>query len=66
VQGRTVNVTEALRSRLSRGSLNIVVTNKELGSDPAVGYDKVLIVVYRYQGTETATAVPEGSALALP
>jgi hypothetical protein len=66
VQGRTVNVTELLRSRVRDGVLNIVVTNSTLGGDPAPGYDKLLIVVYRYQGTETATAVREGNTLSLP
>jgi len=37
-----------------------------MGTDPAVGYDKVLIVVYSYQGVETATAVREGTTLSLP
>jgi hypothetical protein len=66
VQGRTVNVTELLRSQVRGASLNFVVTNSALGGDPAVGADKVLIVVYRYQGTETATAVREGNTLSLP
>ena len=66
VQGRTVNVTEMLRSRVRDGALSFVVTNNALGGDPAVGYDKLLIVVYRYQGTETATAVREGNTLTLP
>jgi hypothetical protein len=66
VQGRTVNVTELLRSRVRDGALNFAVTNSALGGDPAIGYDKVLIVVYRYQGTETAAAVREGNTLAIP
>jgi hypothetical protein len=66
VQGRTVNVTELLRSRVQNGALNFVVTNSALGGDPAPGYDKLLIVVYRYQGTESATAVREGNTLSLP
>lgn len=66
VQGRTVNVTELLRSRVRDGALNFMVTNSALGGDPAIGYDKVLIVVYRYQGTETATAVSEGNTLTIP
>lgn len=66
VQGRTVNVTEVLRNLLRGSSLSFVVTNSALGGDPAVGADKVLIVVYRYQGTETATAVREGNTLTLP
>ena len=66
VQGRTVNVTELLRSRVQNGALSFVVTNSALGGDPAPGYDKLLIVVYRYQGTESATAVREGNTLSLP
>jgi len=52
VQGRTVNVTDVLRSRIRDGALSFVVTNSALGGDPAVGADKILIVVYRYQGKE--------------
>jgi hypothetical protein len=66
VQGRTVNVTDLLRSRVREGMLNLVVTNSALGGDPAVGSDKVLIVIYRHQGNETATAVREGNTLTLP
>lgn len=66
VEGRTVNVTDLLRSRVRDDSLSFLVTNSVLGGDPAVGYDKTLIVVYRYQGTETATAVREGNMLSLP
>jgi hypothetical protein len=66
VQGRTVNVTELLRSRVREGMLSFVVTNGALGGDPAMGSDKILIVVYRYQGTETATAVREGNTVTIP
>ncbi len=66
VQRRTINVTELLRSRVRGGALNFFVANGDLGGDPAVGYDKVLIVVYSYQGSETATAVREGNTLTLP
>src|SRR5216683_6447781 len=66
VQGHTVNVTDLLRSRIREGTLSFVVTNSALGGDPAIGADKVLIVVYRYQGNETATAVREGNTLTIP
>ena len=66
VQGRTVNVTDLLRSRVRDGVLNFVVTNSALGGDPAIGADKILIVVYRYQGKESATAVGEGNMLTIP
>jgi hypothetical protein len=66
VQGRTVDVTELLRSRVRDGRLNFPVTNGALGGDPAIGADKVLIVVYKTRDYETATAVREGFTLAIP
>jgi hypothetical protein len=66
VQGRTVNVTDLLRSRVRDGVLSINVGNNSLGGDPAIGADKVLIVIYRYQGQEQATAVREGNTLTIP
>ena len=66
VQGRTVNVTDVLRNRIREGVLSFVVTNSALGGDPAVGADKILIVVYRYQGKESATAVREGYSVTIP
>lgn len=66
IQGRTVDVTELLRSRVRDGRLNFPVTNDALGGDPAIGADKLLIVVYRTQGYETATAVREGFTLMIP
>jgi hypothetical protein len=66
VQRRTVDVTDLLRSRMREGGLMFVVTNDALGGDPAVGADKVLIVVYRFEGRETAAAVREGNTLTIP
>ena len=66
IQGRTINVTELLRSRVRDGAINFVVTNSALGGDPAVGADKYLIVIYRYQGREAATFVREGNTLTIP
>lgn len=66
IQGRTINVTDLLRSRAREGGINFVVTNSALGGDPAVGADKYLIVIYRYQGQEAATFVREGNTLTLP
>lgn len=66
VQGRTINVTELLRSRMREGIVISVVNNDSLGGDPAPGLEKVLIVVYLVQGNETATAVREGNTLTIP
>src|SRR6266436_7638956 len=64
-QGNTVNVTDLLRSRMYERRLSLVVTNSAMGGDPAIGADKILIVIYRYQGKETATIVREGNTLAI-
>src|SRR6266566_3343585 len=66
VQGRTLNVTDALQSRIRDGMLSFVVTNSALGGDPAIGAGKTLIVVYRHQGKESATAVREGNTMTIP
>src|SRR5260370_8676055 len=66
VQGRTVAVAEVLQSRIRDGVLSLVVTNSALRGDSAIGADKILIVVYRYQGKESATAVNEGNTLTIP
>jgi hypothetical protein len=66
VQGRTANVTEQLRRRSRDGALTLLVSNNELGGDPVPGADKILIVVYRFRGQETATAVREGNTLTIP
>jgi hypothetical protein len=66
VQGRTVNVTEQLRAMVREGLLAVWVNNQNFGGDPAIGTDKVLIVVYRFRGQEQATAVREGQRLVIP
>jgi hypothetical protein len=66
VQGRTANVTELLRTMLRENGLQVMANNRSLGGDPAPGADKVLIVVYRVQGQETAAAVREGNFLTIP
>jgi hypothetical protein len=66
VQGRTVNVTEQLRAMVRDGALAVRVNNENFGGDPAIGADKVLIVVYSSHGEEQATAVREGEQLVIP
>jgi hypothetical protein len=65
-QASTVNVTDVVRSRMREGQLSFVVTNSAMGGDPAVGADKILVVIYRYQGRESAAIVREGFTLTLP
>ena len=66
VQGRTANVTELLRNMQRENGLQVMANNRSLGGDPAPGTDKVLIVIYRVQGQETAAAVREGNTLTIP
>jgi hypothetical protein len=66
VQGRTVNVTEQLRAMIRDGVLAVRVNNENFGGDPAIGADKVLIVIYSSRGQEQATAVREGERLLIP
>ena len=66
VQGRTANVTELLRTMQRENGLQVMANNRSLGGDPAPGADKVLIVIYRVQGQETAAAVREGNSLTIP
>lgn len=65
-QASTVNVTEVLRSRMRDGQISFVVTNSAMGGDPAVGADKILVVIYRFQGRESAAIMREGNTLTIP
>lgn len=66
IQGHMVNVTENLRSMVRDGMLSFYVNNASLGGDPAIGADKVLIVIYRFRGEEQAAAVREGNRVSIP
>lgn len=66
IQGRMANVTELLRSRVRDGVLSLNVNNENLGGDPAIGANKILIVIYTFRGEEQATAIGEGSRLTIP
>jgi hypothetical protein len=66
VQGKTIDVTGLLRRMVRDGALTVVVNNSSMGGDPAIGADKMLIVIYRYQGREQAVAIAEDSRLTIP
>jgi hypothetical protein len=51
---------------VQNSSLVIQVNNNNMGGDPAVGGDKVLTVIYRYQGREQTSTVKEGNTLRIP
>ena len=64
--GRGMNVTNKLRSMIQNNTLNIKVTNGNMGGDPNVGADKYLAVKYTYQGRSMSKIVKEGDRLQLP
>ena len=66
VQGRSANVTDRLQGMVRDGRITVLVNNGSMGGDPAIGGDKVLIVVYAIDGQEQATAVREGFILSIP
>jgi len=66
VQGQSANVTDILRDLAHNGVLAVTVNNRSMGGDPAIGADKVLIVIYVSQGREQAVAVREGYTLSIP
>jgi len=64
--GRGMNVTNKLRSMIQNNTLNIKVTNGNMGGDPNVGADKYLAVKYTYQGRSMSKVAKEGDRLQLP
>ena len=65
-QGQMVNVTDLLRGRVRDGALHVHVDNASLGGDPAIGRDKVLIVIYTMDGKDLAASTHEGNTMNLP
>jgi hypothetical protein len=61
-----MDVTRSLQSQVRGGTLVIPVNNNTMGGDPARGADKVLTVIYRYQGRERTSTVKEGNTLRIP
>jgi hypothetical protein len=66
VGGRTANVTEIVRRFVENDRLRVRVEDNELGGDPAHGELKVLIVIFRYNGKESAMSVKQGNTMQFP
>ncbi len=67
LNNRTMDVTQMLRSMVRGGQLVVQVNNNTMGGDPAKGADKVLTVIYRFQGGRDQTStVKEGNVLRIP
>jgi hypothetical protein len=66
LNNRTMDVTQLLRGMVRNGTLYVQVNNNSMGGDPAKGGDKVLTVIYRFQGREQTSTVKEGNLLRIP
>ena len=67
VAGRTANVTEIVRRSVHNGQLLVHVDNGDMGGDPAPDGDQhVLIVIFRYDGRESAISTKQGNTMKFP
>lgn len=65
-EGRFMNVTDVLRSRIDRGRLFVHVDNYSMGGDPLPGAHKYLRVLYVQDGQRRNVVVDEKTDLRLP
>ncbi len=64
--GQGYDVTRRLRQWVRNNTVDIKVSNDNLGGDPNKGADKLLRVQYTYQGRSQSKVVKEGDRLKLP
>ena len=63
---RATDVTALLGARIAADRLVVLVENNNLGGDPARSADKVLNVVYEWNGQRSNASAKEGQTLRLP
>jgi hypothetical protein len=64
--GQGYDVTRRLRHWIRNNTIDIKVSNDNLGGDPNKGADKLLRVQYTYMGQSQSKVVKEGDRLKLP
>ncbi len=64
--GAAKDVTLRLKAMVSNGTLDVKVTNDNMGGDPNKGADKTLKVDYTFRGQRKHVVVKEGDRLKLP
>lgn len=64
--GQGYDVTRQLRHWIRNNTIDIKVSNDNLGGDPNKGADKVLRVQYTYQGQHLSKVANEGDRIKLP
>jgi hypothetical protein len=65
-EGQFINVTEAVRSRVDDGRVNLRVDNYSMGGDPLPGRRKWLRVLYSIDGERRNAVAEEKTDLRLP
>ena len=65
-EGQGKDVTVRLRRMIQNNTLNVKVTNENMGGDPNKGADKSLKVDYTFRGKRMQKVVKEGDRLQLP
>jgi hypothetical protein len=62
----SINVSTRLQAMVSNGNLSLHVNNDSMGSDPAPGKHKDLVLVYSLRGQRRNVTVPESEDLRIP
>ncbi len=62
----SINVTTRLQAMVSNGNLSVHVNNDSMGSDPAPGKHKDLVLVYSLRGQRRNVTMPESEDLRIP
>ena len=65
-EGQGRDVTRRLNNMIQNNTLDVKVTNDNMGGDPNKGADKSLKVTYTYGGQTQKKVVNEGDRLKLP
>jgi len=65
-EGQGKDVTRRLQKMIQNNTLDVKVTNDNMGGDPNKGADKTLKVDYTYRGQHQHVVVKEGDRLKLP
>ena len=63
---RVIDVTSLIASRVSSDQLTVPVDNNNMGGDPQRGGDKVLTIVYDWNGQRFTDSAREGQTMRLP
>ena len=63
---KTVDVSGLLNSKIQNNTLQTSITNEAMGGDPDVGADKILRLVWEFNGIRQMAVINEGKSLRVP